>query len=279
MATPSNQPRSEMEAAVGRREREADAAAAACADDLASLMEEKFMGLLRARLARNGGSLDETDLADLGAEFRAQAEEIKDIFLEAVAAHARAHEQGREQGERLHAFQRLMVQRFEGRLVPDKDLDGTPELMSRRILPGFFSALALMLGKDDMARYQSRADELAERVRRRMGDAFTWREVGRTKEARLLTLSAEVHMSHHFANVEKRIDWLVALVNGSLIPLDPGRPGASWRFTDTAARHLLRDLFSDLRRNMNNAETRAAMAKRFGPESMARLENLVRALG
>ena len=97
------------------------------AEDIADLIEQKFMGLLKQRLAKSGGHLSEDDVAEMGAEFRTQLTEIRTIFLDAVKNYAKASHRSLSDELRENAFQRLMVHRFEARLAPDSALDKSPD--------------------------------------------------------------------------------------------------------------------------------------------------------
>jgi hypothetical protein len=265
--------------AAGRVALAPGASAEEYVEGIAELIEEKFMALLKARLADRGGHLSDQDVADMGAEFRAQRGEIKTVFLEAVATYAKSREHSREKPLRGDPFRRMMVHRFEARLAPEADLHTRPDLLSRRVLPGFFGALALMLGQDNLAQCREDAESLTTGLRRRLGDAFTWQAVYDSKEGRRITLHAEILMARHFKDVEKRIDWLVALINGNMIPLDPWLPGADWTFSEAAARRMLHDLFADLRATFGNKKTRTVLAGHLNKATLARLERLARALG
>lgn len=256
-----------------------DASAEDYAEDIADLIEQKFMGLLRQRLAQGDGSLNEDDLAEMSTEFRAQMGEIRTIFLDAVKSYANASQRSVNEEHRKNAFHRLMVHRFESRLAPDTALDKTPDRLSRRMLPGFFSMLSLMIGQENLAKCHREADALAARLRAEMGDKFDWAEVYASKEGRRIALRAEILMARNFRDVEKRIDWLIAFINGNLISIGSSRPGAGWSFSEAAARSLLRDLFAGIRATMVNKVRRDALANSLNESTINQLRDLVAALG
>jgi len=249
------------------------------AEDIADLIEQKFMGLLRQRLAQGDGRLDEEDLAEMSAEFREQIGEIRSIFLDAVESYANASQRSKNEEHRTNAFHRLMVHRFEDRLAPDSALDKTPDRLSRRMLPGFFSMLSLMVGQDNLAKFHRQADALVKRLRAEMGDKFTWSAVYASKEGRRIALRAEILIARNFRDVEKRIDWLVAFINGNLIAIGRALPGADWSFSEAAARDLLRDLFAGIRGTMINKARRDALAHSLDETTVNDLRGLVAALG
>lgn len=249
------------------------------AEDIADLIEQKFMGLLKQRLAKSGGHLSEDDVAEMGAEFRTQLTEIRTIFLDAVKNYAKASHRSLSDELRENAFQRLMVHRFEARLAPDSALDKSPDRLTRRMLPGFFSALSLMIGQDNLKKFNHEAEILAKGLKSELGDAFDWTEVYNSKTGRRITLHAEILMAQNFRDVEKRIDWLIAFINGNLITIDRSLPGADWAFSESAARSLLSDLFSGTRNALSNDVRRDALARSLSPKAIDQLEALIKSIG
>jgi len=205
--------------------------------------------------------------------------EIRTIFLDAVKSYANASQRSLNEEHRKNAFQRLMVHRFEHRLAPDGALDKTPDRLSRRMLPGFFSMLSLMIGQDNLVKCHRQADALVARFRAERGDSFDWAEVYASKEGRRIMLRAEILIARNFRDVEKRIDWLVAFINGNLIAIGRALPGAGWSFSEPAARDLLRDLFSGIRSTMVNKARRDALANSLNEKTFDQLRDLVAALG
>lgn len=249
------------------------------AEDIADLIERKFVALLKKRLTEGDGRIEESDIAEMTAEFRTQLTEIRTIFVEAVDRFAKAGQRRPNAENREQAFHRLMVHRFERRLVADKAVGGAPKGLSRRMLPGFFSMLSLMIGPDNIAKLSREADLLVARLKAEKGDAFAWADVYASKEGRQIALKAEILIARNFASFDKRIVWLIAFINGNLISVERSLPGADWTFTEPAARTLVRDLFSGVRAASTDAARRDALARSLGPETMGQLDALVAALG
>jgi len=256
-----------------------DASAEEYAEDIADLIEEKFMGLLKQRLAENDGHLSADDVEEMGVEFREQIGEIRTIFLDAVKSFTKAKHRSLNEDDRKNTFHRLMVHRFEDRLAPDSALEKSPDRLSRRMLPGFFSVLSMMVGQDNLARFRKESDALAERLKVELGDAFEWSEVYKSKEGRRILLRAEMLMARNFTDVDKRVHWLIAFINGNLIAVDQTRPGAAWTFSETAARDMLRDLFTGIKRTLNSENGRDALSRSLDDKGMAQLQKLVAAVG
>ncbi len=265
----------EQRAAAKRLAREAVASAQEHVEGLGNLIHQKFMDMLKRRVTAKGGHLDDDDIAEMDAEFRVGMKEIETVFLTAAESFAKARERNRAESERGNAFQRLMVHTFETRLAPDAVVAREPDRLSRRILPGFFNALSLMIGPDNLSRFQKSASELADRMHRKLGDNFTWNEVYKTRESHRITLRAEILIAQHFKDMDKRVDWLVAMINSNMIPADPERPGANWSLTEDAARALLHDLFADLRTTLTKSGTHDALAREIDAKTLQVLESVI----
>jgi len=244
------------------------------ADELADVLLSRFMTLLRAKVTERNGHLSAADLDQMGNEFRDSMDNIKEIFLEAVESCARSKEQSRMEAERGNLFTRLMVHKFEHRFVSERQLFQNPQALSRRILPGFMTALYTMVGTQKQEEFERRAEEMAKNMRARGTDDLDWAEVYRTSAARMIALGAEIEMAQHFREAEKRLDWLQAIINANLISVDENFPGADWQFSREAAVRMLRDIFSDLRATLDHQPTRQKIRNKLGPDVIKVLDDV-----
>jgi len=245
------------------------------ADDLADMIHERFMTLLTDRLEETGGSLNKDDVEELSREFRENLGDVQEVFLNAVESQTKAAMPNREQNERASTFERLMVQRFENRFAPEHLVAKDPSKMSRRMLPGFFNALSLLLGPRRMSRYQEKSTLMHNVLKDKLGDEFSWTKVYSSSHARKIALRAQIDIAKHFDNVDKRLAWLVSLVNSTMLPTDPGRPSAGWSFTEDAARQLLRDMFTDLAAAISNQAARDALERELGSENVLQIRKVL----
>jgi len=249
------------------------------AEDLAEALYEKFMGLLADSMEKNGGNLTTDDLDEFGAEFRANMGSIKKTFMDAVEAYALNRELDRKQQERKQVFQRIMIERFDNRLVDDKTLKKKPDHLSRRMLPGFNSMLAMMVGPAKMERFEKQSNALVDRLKKEGGGKVDWAKLHAAPDSRRIALIGQVEMAGYFKDAEKRLDWMVAMVNSNLIPADDHTAHEAWSFTREAAEALLCDLFTDLRATLKDATARAKFADQLGDEAVAVLDGVAKRFG
>ena len=166
--------------------------------------------------------------------------------------------------ERENVFGRLMVKRFAHLFVKKGGRSLIGGDISRRILPGFFVALSMMLGAERLEEYQNRCRRIVSRLLETHPDGMLWDAFFTDEEVETLALDAEVGMALHFVDPERRIVWFVNLVNREL---DSGSAGAAGiRFSQENCRLLLRALFSDVTDALSREDGRQAIAERYGAE-------------
>ncbi|MDP6883866.1 MAG: hypothetical protein QF830_07010, partial [Rhodospirillales bacterium] len=163
-----------------------------------------FLDRLEAEAERRGGSLNIADIRAIGHEFEKKTEALQAVFETSFEKYVQIRERAVWNQARQYPFDRLIVKKFEP-LFPGmggRDLrDGG---LSRRILPGFFLAMNLMLGDDVIEDYQARCRAIIKRLQEKSGDAFEWDEAYDDPEAARVTLDAVAAMASYFGNLEKR---------------------------------------------------------------------------
>jgi len=242
------------------------------ADDLADAIYTKFMSLLTDKITENGGTLTMDDVAEMGDVFRTQIGDIKETFLSAVETYVQARDKNRVSSERGNIFNRIMVHHFEDRFTNEETLIEKPDLLSRRMLPGYYSVLSMMFGPPKLARYEQQAKAVVGLLRKGSSGELEWDDVHQSTEAKRLTLRAEIDIARHFKDTEKRLDWMVAMINSNMIPLEDGRLSSGWNFTREAAEGLLAALFSNLRAAMKDEATRQKFADELGGDTVMVLD-------
>lgn len=246
------------------------------ADELADAIYNKFITLLSDHIAAKGGSLTMDDVAEMGEEFRSDMEIIKQTFLNSVETYTQAREKIRVTRARGQIFNRIVIQRFEHRLTDEDALENKPDHLSRRILPGFHSALSMMFGPSKIERYEQQARLVLDRLREESGGQIEWSVLYQSPESQRIALRAEIDIAKHFKDTEKRLDWMVAMVNSNLIPADDHTVSAGWTFTREMAEAILTDLFQDLRKILTSAAAKKKFIEELGEETVGVLENVVR---
>jgi hypothetical protein len=257
-----------------RLSKEAAASVDDHADDLGEALHAKFMQLLNNKISETGGHLTPSDVEEMGEEFKIHIEDIKTAFLAAVESYTLARERSRIDSVRTHLFTRLMVRKFEHRLRDENTLKQHPEFLSRRMLPGFGIMLSMMFGKPKLASYEKRIKAVAERLSHESGGQIDWDQFYREPEIKKLALRAEIEIAQNFQNIDKRKDWMVAMINSNLIPSDDQWGGAEWTFNDDAATKLLTSLFVDLRAALKNPNARQRFSETLDADTIVTLDQV-----
>ncbi len=252
---------------------------------LAETVVGSFVDRLKAEAKRKGGTLTIEDLEALNKEFEKKTQALQAVFEKSFEEYARAQDRARAEREytRQDPFERLMVHRFSHLFAEGDALGKEDDAVSRRILPGFFMAIEMMLDADSIARYRDTCARIVERVTGGRDDDASWDRVYADKEANAVVLDAQVAIALHFQDLKKRSAWLVNLVNGNLSPPDSagGEAGdvAAWRFTEGACRRVLDALLSDLKRALSTDGGRRALGEHHGAEACAALAGVMNKLG
>jgi len=262
-------------ALIERIEEEVTLSAEQHADDLAEAMYAKFMSLLTDTITEKGGTLTMEDVSEMGDAFRAQMGDIKETFLSAVDSYTQARQETRANNERDKVFHRIMVHQFEDRFVNERTLKEKPTYLSRRMLPGFYNALSMMFGPPKLERYERQANLVFDRLKKETNGQLEWQTVYKTPEARRIALRAQIDIARHFKDMDKRLDWLVAMVNSNMIPLEDGKISSGWNFTREAAEAMLHELFRNLRAALKNDATRQKFTDELGVGTIQSLDAVI----
>lgn len=215
-------------------------------------MAETVVSAFTARLTdeadKQGGFLSRRNIEELNAEFQAKAGQLSEVFEQAFEDAVREQEELKWHAIKRPAFDRLIVKRFENLFI-QPGADGIPHgSISRRVLPGFFLALNMMLGPEHLETYQWRSDAAVERVMKgRL--PVNWDLVDQDPDIHDIILDAELSIASYFDDVPRRIDWFVNLANANLAPPhSPNAADATWELTPRTLRNMIANLLSDLRK-------------------------------
>lgn len=170
-------------------------------------------------------------------------------------------------------FGRLLVRRFAHLFIEDDGSLPVEKVVSRRILPGFFVAVDMMLGPELVEDYQRQCREIVNRMSGSNGGEVSWEDYYADQEAIKLVLDAEVKMALHFREIEKRIVWLTTLINNHLGTASH-RPAAQI-MTPQGTTVLLSSLFSDLTRILSEDDGRRFITRHYGEDVCVRLTQVV----
>jgi hypothetical protein len=244
------------------------------AEELGEALHAKFLQLLTDKVRGQDGQRSMDDVAEMSEAFRAEIETIEARFIEAVESITLSRTPSRKKNGRSQLFHRLMTRNFEDRFADESALRSEPDRLSRRILPGFFTMLSLMLGKPELDAYEKQMNQLVDRLGARHDGTVDWAEVYRSPEARNIALKAEIDIAKYFANADKRLTWMIALINSNLIPPPEYQTGEPWKFEMEAAEKLLAGLFSDVRTALSHAPSRQTFVQHIGADTVSTLDKV-----
>lgn len=182
---------------------------------------------------------------------------------------AQARQHTRDIQARENFFGRLLVRRFSRLFIEDNASLPVEKFVSRRILPGFFVAVDMMLGPELVEDYQRQCREIVNRLGSGNGADVPWEDFYADEEASKLALDAEVKMALHFREVEKRVVWLTTLINNHLG--GAGHHSGAQVITPKETTNLLSFLFSDLIEILSKDGGRRLISSRYGEDACARL--------
>ncbi|MDP6804307.1 MAG: hypothetical protein QF902_03110 [Rhodospirillales bacterium] len=239
---------------------------------VASLIER-----LRTEARRKGGMLSLEDLDSLARELQGKIETLQAIFQESFEAYVKVRERASWEQSREFPFDRLIVRKFAHLFPQDEATRLGGGIISRRMLPGFFIALGMMLGEEVVESYQERCRQIIERLTDPETNELDW-YWAYDDEANAVVLEALAAMALYFDALEKRVGWFVELVNEHLAPPDPKREGeaaATWEFNPHDFMRFLKALFRDLREAMETETGRLRITRMHGAEACAKLADIM----
>jgi hypothetical protein len=245
---------------------------------IAKAVVGSFVDRLKTEAKSKGGSLTIDDIESLDQEFEQKTAALETLFEKTFEEYARTYAKGGSEERRSHPFDRLIVGPIEkilaGGTGPSIDKGG----ISRRILPGFFMGVNMMMGPDIMAEYRIRAKNVFKRLGGSNGG--DWQHFFDDSEARDLRLDALIAMAVHFSNPDKRAHWFMGMINDHLAPVDDDAGAdAAWRLARPAYERLIDALFADLMTAVSSPQARESITKRFGPETCASVAAIMKGLG
>ncbi|NQU60821.1 MAG: hypothetical protein HQ512_06795, partial [Rhodospirillales bacterium] len=242
---------------------------------LATPMVQSFVERMKAAAQAKGGHLSVADLEDMQADFDRQAEALSGALEKSFEVYVKARERSVWDQQRDFPFDRLMVSKFS-RLFKDGEALSADDLC-RRMLPGFFVALGMMLGPEIVEENQSKLRAVVERIQGEGKSVFSWDAVYADQTSKNISLAAEVAIARHFDEFEKRSEWFINIVNGHLAPPPSGaHPNvAHWQLNQSGFRKFLGGLMTDLRAQLESDAGKMAITKRYGAEACADLYDIL----
>ena len=242
---------------------------------LANIMVQSFVDRMKAAAEAKGGHLTVQDLEDMQDDFDRQTRALSGALEKSFEAYVKAQERSDWDQQRNFPFDRLMVKKFAP-LFKDGAGLGRDDIC-RRMLPGFFVALGMMLGPDVVEEYQQPLRAVVARVRGGGGSVFNWNTVYKDPSAKDISLAAEVAVAQHFDEYDKRSEWFINMVNGHLtqVGADVHANVKDWEINPAGFKKFLRALMSDLIARLGTDAGKMAITKKFGAETCADLFDIL----
>lgn len=245
-----------------------------CPIDMSHALIMEFVRDLEDEAARHGGLLEVATL-------RSRAERFLDQHRSSTQAPElclRLHKALMWDERRRHPFERLLVKRFAHLLPARVGDDGVRDgaVLSRRVIPGLIVAVVTMIGFDAYHEAEERTRNHVERLRAAGGLPVDWDQVAHEPDILLLMDRVLAAVAGHFAQFDKRVQWLVSVINSHLGPRPPEDGSMVWAMGERKAIALLSALYKDLRRRLR--DDRIALEAEVGADGIAALTALHGAL-
>lgn len=241
---------------------------------LAQILLERVADHLCDAAIGSGGRLDLAGIKASLDEFHRRADpEITDFYRTGWNECLAVIDEVRRESSRRMPFERLMVKPF-AHLLPAAHQPVEPgKGLSRRVVPGFLSALQQMLGPVLLEQYQNRCRELVRIIQTARGNDFEWEDVYGDPTSQVIVNDVLVHISKHFADFERRRTWLVGVIAGEM-SLGEDTIERDWAFREAEFHLLMTALFKPLRRQMDTGEGQQRIKDRYGTVACELLADL-----
>ncbi len=242
---------------------------------LAETVVGAFVDRMRTQAEAKGGHLTIRDIDAMQEEFNRQTQALRGMFEKSFEVYVKARERAVWDQHRNYPFDRLLVKKFSHLFRDGGDLG--PDDISRRMLPGFFVAIGMMLGPDVVEEYQEKIRRVVDRVKASGKSVFDWDDVYKDNEARAVSLDSEIAIAGHFKEFQKRADWFINLINGHLAPVE-GQSGSEvvgWELNQAGFRKFLNALMTDLRAALDTDNGKLQITKRYGADTCADLFDIL----
>ena len=178
-----------------------------------------------------------------------------------------------------NSFGRVLVHRFSHLFFDPATAPDHRDPIPRRVLPGFFAAVDMMLGADRVERNQQICHEAIIEISKRESSAGAkaWAAFYADEKVNEVAVETEMLMAAHFRNFDRRAEWLTNVIvnNGSLENRHTDSQTTSWPPSEKALMTMLSALFSDLRTEISDERKQRQIATKFGKEESQLFANVV----
>jgi|GEM_PF-556867 len=247
---------------------------------LAESVVSGFTSRLTEVANAKGGSISVQDLEVLNQEFEQQTNDLKGVLDKSFEDYVTTREKASWSQSRKYPFDRMIIKTFSDMLEDDNRKLRSTDTVSRRMLPGFFMALPMILGPDKLAGYRGKCRAVVKLIKKAYGDKFEWEDVYESDDARAIVIDSLIDIAHSFDDIEKRGEWFIDIVNSHLPPPDDNTTPteAEWTFTADGFRKFFKAIMSDLSDALESEGGRLLITRRHGVEETIELVDLMKSL-
>ncbi len=185
------------------------------------------------------------------------------------------------EGRSLPPFERIVTEPLQPLFphfgeTPGPVMPSTHPMLSRRIIPGLMCAISAMLGQDRSDAYARQAEGLAAAHLNPATGEPVWSAIFADPETQAMMTDISVVMIGHFMDFERRLSWLVAMIDAHLAPSQTAHD-RDWRFSERHAVALILALSRPLRTAMSDYGDNGP-SHRHGPQVMEAVTRFFAAL-
>jgi len=233
---------------------------------LAQTVVTSFTDRLKMEAGKKGGMLTIDDIDNLNEEFEQKMGALETVFEASFNQFLKARDQSSDEvAPKTMPFNRLLISRF-ARFFKENTI-------SRRILPGFNMAVGMMLGQELLDGYQERCHAIMKRLGGGNEDNCELKDYYYDDEAGKVALDAQIAMTFHFKNFDRRIEWFVDLVNDHLAPPSDNATDEDkeYQFTKGGLIRIMDAMLTDLKEAISTEGGRLAITKEYGVDTIIEL--------
>lgn len=239
---------------------------------LAETVMTSILDRLTAEAERKGGVLSINDLHALDLEFKKKTQALQKVFQASFDDYVEARKQSTWDSIREYPFGRLLVHQYSEILQGHSGETLKDGAISRRVIPGFFVAINMMLGPEFVEGAQQLCRGIIDQVKARKGDAYRWDDFYLDSQTQIVLLDALVAMLPYFENLDRRLAWMLDIINSHLEPADPefmeGEDAQFWVLDEHGLNEMLSHMFHPLGVVVANPADHAALVKRHGEDTI-----------
>ncbi|MCW9045508.1 MAG: hypothetical protein OQK35_04165 [Alphaproteobacteria bacterium] len=248
---------------------------------LAETVVASFIDRIIAEARLKGGSLTEDDIRALGGEMERKADALQAVFKHSIEEYIQMRERASWDKNRKFPFDRMLVEEFSELF---HDVGGPPLSeggLPRRILPGFFLAMRMMLGEDNMDNFQARARVIVDRHRVLAYGAVDWEALHEDQETLDLVLEALIIAAPYFKDLDKREHWFCDVVNANLAPINEkmSQQEQHWQMEHLAYLKLVEGVLTPLREFIATPDQRDELDAAYGAGTADTIKHAINGVG